>query len=122
MTIHIDVEGGRRVARRLEARARISEADILDCLRDAAAAIALAAAERVLAQRDPERPLPSRLAESISVIEARAQSCVLVEAAAPYAVFVELGTARLPAEPFLQPAFDDEAAQLAASLPRRRIP
>lgn len=120
MTIHIEVEGGQRVARRLDMRARLSEADILDCLRDAAERIVRAAAERVLAQRAPQRPLPSRLAESIAVVEEPGRSEVLVEARATHAVFVELGTARMPAEPFLQPAFDDEAARLAASLPQGR--
>lgn len=122
MSIHLEFDGGRRLARRLEAVTARAETRMLDCLRNAADALAEAAAERVLAQRDPRRPLPSRLAESIAVIEEREHARVVVEAAAPYAVFVELGTARMAPEPFLQPAFDEAVAELAISLPQRRVP
>ncbi|MFZ5610178.1 MAG: hypothetical protein ACOY99_11290 [Pseudomonadota bacterium] len=70
--------------------------------RQLAEKVAMDARTNVLAGRDPARPLPSTLAESIAVIEDGA--AVKVVAAAPHAGFVEFGTARQPARPFLGPA------------------
>ena len=112
------VDGAERLARRLGVRARAAEAAIRRRLLRAARETARSAAARVREQRDPARPLPSRLAGSLVIDEAAAT--ITVAATAPYAVFVELGTARTAAEPFLGPAFTQARAALAADLPRRR--
>ncbi|RME64312.1 MAG: hypothetical protein D6782_08540 [Alphaproteobacteria bacterium] len=57
---------------------------------------------RILRQRAAARPLPSILADSL--FTAATADGVFVGAAAPHAAFVEFGTARQPARPFLLPA------------------
>ncbi len=86
-------------------------------------AIAGEARANVVALRDPGSPSPSPLANSIrSELNADGMGGVVRagDAVAPYAVFVEFGTARIPAQPFLSPAFavwsDRIQADLAAAV------
>ena len=65
--------------------------------------IAEEARRTVARNRDPDRPMPSTLADRIVVV--RDTSGAEVVAGAPHAPFVEFGTRRMPAEPFLHPAF-----------------
>lgn len=85
-------------------------------LGDLAQTIRESAARRVLEQRDADRPLPSRLARDIALVEDG--DAVLVAACAPHAMFVEFGTLRMAAEPFLGPAFDMAVAELRRDLAR----
>ncbi len=117
MPLIAKVDGVDGLVRRVGMAARTAEAAIRRRLLVAARETADAAATRVRDQRNPARPLPSRLAGSL-VVEA-AGTAITVAATAPHAVFVELGTARAAAEPFLGPAFADATARLAADLPRR---
>ena len=82
----------------------------------AAAALAAAARERVLDNRAARRPLPSVLAQSITA-RRTGPARALVEAGAPHAVFVELGTRRYPGEPFMGPAVAALVAGGLAALP-----
>ncbi len=117
MPLIAEVDGVDGLARRLDIVAQAAEETIRRRLLAAARETARTAAARVREQRDPARPLPSRLAESLVIDEAAAT--ITVAATAPYAAFVELGTARTAAEPFLGPAFTEARAALAADLPRR---
>lgn len=74
------------------------------------------AVRRVLDQRDADRPLPSRLANSIEIVEEG--GALAVAARAPHAMFVEFGTLRMAAEPFLGPAFDMTVEELRRELAR----
>ncbi|GAK34418.1 MULTISPECIES: hypothetical protein [Iodidimonas] len=65
--------------------------------------IAEDARERVLLNSST-KPSPDGLANSLDVRAITGGHEVFTDK--PYAVFVELGTARMAAEPFLQPAFD----------------
>jgi len=73
-------------------------------LRDIAQALAAAAQRAVLIQRDPRRPLPSRLAESIHVVAVG--DAIQVVASADHAVSVEFGTRSRPARPFMRLAIE----------------
>ena len=117
MPLRVEIGGAEMIARRLAVMAQAAEGRLRARLLAAAGETADAAAARVRDQRDPARPLPSRLAGSLVIEEAGA--AIRVAATAPHAVFVELGTARAAAEPFLGPAFEDATARLAADLPRR---
>lgn len=68
-----------------------------------AEAVAETAAEKARALRDPDRPGAPQLARSLHVTRTGPLSRA-VEARAPHAVFVEFGTARMAAQPFLGPA------------------
>jgi len=57
---------------------------------------------RVMEQRHPDRALSSVLADSI-IVES-AEYGAAVRATAPYAPYVEFGTRRMAARPFLAPA------------------
>lgn len=77
-------------------------AGVSDALLGLAEEVAEDARTRVLDQRDPARPLPSALADSIQAVKDGMQAVVYTDA--PYAIYVELGTRRQPARPFLGPA------------------
>ena len=72
-------------------------------LQQGADIVAEEARRNVARNRDPQRPLPSTLADRIAVVPEASGADVV--AAAPHAPFVEFGTRRMPAEPFLHPAF-----------------
>ena len=74
-----------------------------DRLARLARTIAQDARERVLLQSST-KPGPDGLANSLDSRQINGGHEVFSDK--PYAVFVELGTARMAAEPFLQPAFD----------------
>lgn len=61
-----------------------------------------------------------RLRESIdAIVEQRGSGdrrTLMLFAAAPYALFVELGTVHMPARPYLRPAIDAEAPKLTARI------
>ncbi len=57
---------------------------------------------RVMEQRHPDRTLPSTLADSI-IVEST-ENGAAVRATASYAPYVEFGTRRMAARPFLAPA------------------
>lgn len=111
----VKIKGGGRIAAQLEEGIARAHAETLAELRRAGDAMADRAAARVRAQRDPSRPGRSALARSI--VSVRRADGAHVQATAPHAVFVELGTARMEAEPFLGPAFLETVSQL-----RRRWP
>ncbi|MEM8799691.1 MAG: HK97-gp10 family putative phage morphogenesis protein [Pseudomonadota bacterium] len=75
------------------------------------------AAEIVLSQRNRDLPLPSRLADSLEVVSAsgdqKGREGHDVKTALPYAKYVEFGTRRMRAEPFLSSA----ARRIAARYP-----
>lgn len=108
--------GTEALVRRLSTLEAAARARIETRLQETAARIVTRAAAHVLDQRDPARPLPSPLADSLGVVEG--EGALFVTARAPYAAFVELGTARAAAEPFLGPAFDAVTADLARDLAR----
>jgi len=77
--------------------------------------IAAGARANVAALRDPDRPGPSNLAASITTDLADNGLSGTVSAGgalAPYAPYVEFGTIRMPAQPFLGPAFAANAARI----------
>ena len=81
--------------------------------------IAATARVNVAALRDPGRPSPSPLAESIqSVMDVDGLSGAVQAGGsqAPYAVFVEFGTVRSPAQPFLAPALAANAERIRADV------
>lgn len=95
------------------ARSRRNRFAILDQLGGVAGEAVLGLAEeladearaRVIEQRDPDRPLPSALADSITVESDGYGALVRSDAPyAPYAPYVEFGTRRMAARPFLAPA------------------
>ena len=69
---------------------------------------------RVIEQRDPARALPSALADGI-VVESTAAGAV-VRTAVPYAPYVEFGTRRMAARPFLTPAAEYMRGVMGGSL------
>jgi HK97 gp10 family phage protein len=73
-------------------------------LLEGAEAIAANARTRVLALKDDAGP--SELAASIHVEEREAGAVVIADA--PHAAYVEFGTRRAAAQPFLAPAMDEE--------------
>ena len=77
---------------------------IRSVLLDGAEAIAANARARVLALKDTDGP--SRLADGIRVEETEEGAMVI--AGAPYAPYVEFGTRRQAAQPFLAPALEEE--------------
>jgi len=79
---------------------------LLRVLADGAEAIAANARARVLELRDADRRGPSDLADSIRV-EADDEGARVV-AEAPHAPYVEFGTRRMAAEPFLSPVMEEE--------------
>lgn len=87
---------------------------VAEALLGLAEELAEEARARVLENRDPRRPLPSRLADSISVETADGEA--VVRAAAPHAAFVEFGTRHVPARPFLGPATARLRGDIAARL------
>lgn len=95
-------------------------AGLSDTLLGLAEELAGDARARVLENRDPARPLPSVLAESIQVVNEGTHAEVRTDA--PHAVYVELGTRRVAARPFLVPAVEAlrgrMAEQVAISLRR----
>ena len=70
------------------------------------------AADAVLANRDPARPLPSKLSNSVRV--SGRDLMREVGSDLTYAPAVELGTSRQSAEPFLQPALDATRREAAS--------
>ena len=100
--LEVEVTGADQLAARLASYADGVESRVTQAMLALANMIADDARANILRQRASERPLPSRLAESVFV---RAQlGSVLVGASAPYATLVEFGTRNQPAEPFLFPA------------------
>lgn len=91
-------------------RSRHSRFGILDELRNVAGEAVLGLAEeladeartRVMEQRHLDRTLPSTLADSI-IVEST-ENGAAVRATASYAPYVEFGTRRMAARPFLAPA------------------
>ena len=78
-------------------------------------AVVADARANVAALRDPGRPDPSLLAASIHADRIQDSLSGVVRAGgdiAPYAVFVEFGTVRAPAQPFLGPAFAANADRI----------
>jgi len=118
MRVHHDIEGRARLVRRLRNIEPQAKRCILEVLREEGETLAGQARERVRVQREPDRPDPSRLAQSIT--SSAEDMVVTVQASAPYAVFVELGTSKMPAEPFLQPAFDETVQRLSRRLTAKR--
>lgn len=82
---------------------------------EAADDVAAAARARVLANRKTGGG-PSPLAGSVRVRPAPSGSGRTVEATAPHARFVELGTRRMAARPFLRPALMAVRADLVARI------
>lgn len=97
----------------IERRVRARQDATVEDLRQRAELIAADAKSRVLQNRHTDRPRPSTLANSIAAVE-KADGA-LVQATAPYARFVEFGTARRPAEPFLGPGFAVHTADIISS-------
>lgn len=60
--------------------------------------------------------LKSSVYAQVDATGADSRRTLAVGADAPYAVFVELGTATAPAQPFLRPAVDQEAPKLTQRL------
>ncbi len=73
--------------------------------------IVLAARKRVLMLRDPARPKSSKLANSIHITEIEGDLGVTIKADAPYARYVEFGTRKMAAQPFLLPAVEQARPQ-----------
>lgn len=111
MMICVRLPGTAVLVQRLKARLATAESAARSRLQDTAAAIAEEARARVLAQRSASAGTGSPLAESI-LVESDGDT-VFVTASAPHAPFVEFGTARMAAEPFLGPAFDEARRELA---------
>lgn len=95
------------------------DADRSDAVREAVARgldiVAGEARANIIALRDPGRPLPSLLANSIATGIAEDGMSGTVSAGgaiAPYAPFVEFGTTRAPAQPFLGPALATHAERI----------
>jgi HK97 gp10 family phage protein len=81
--------------------------------------IAADARGNVAALRDPGRPSPSLLAASITTTLADDGLSGTVgagSATAPYAPYVEFGTTRAPAQPFLGPALVANAARICEDI------
>lgn len=87
-------------------------------LEQAAADIRDDARARVMALRNPARPLPSRLAESIDLAAGTDRLEVLVRADAPHAAAVEFGTRHMAPRPYLSPAAEGARGTLAARIDR----
>lgn len=109
-----ETEGVGRLAQDVDAATEATIARAVGALHRFAEEIAETARQRVLVQRDPERPGPSVLAECIdTVFHADGAD---VAATAPYAFFVEFGTSRMAAEPFLGPSFRAHLGDIEAAL------
>lgn len=97
------------------------EAGLEEGLLAAAQAVASDARALHLLRRDPKRPLPSRLAESITAARDPNGLAATVKAGgprAPYAAVVEFGAAGRPAKPFLYPALQMNRRRILESLLR----
>ena len=82
-------------------------------------AVATDSRANVAALRDPGRPGPSPLAASIETamdLDGRGGVVRAGGAGAPYAPFVEFGTQRAPAQPFLGPALAANADRIRAEI------
>ncbi|GER08227.1 hypothetical protein GCM10007972_17520 [Iodidimonas muriae] len=112
--IEMRLDGKEAVERGLEKAVSRAEQALRKQLEEAANDLADLARAQILTQRQAGRVTPSVLAESLSV--APLETGFSVQASAPHAVFVELGTARMAAEPFLQPAFDEVVTGLRTAL------
>lgn len=81
--------------------------------------IAATARANVAALRDPGRPSSSPLAESIQSrmnVDGLGGAVQAGGSQAPYAVFIEFGTMRSPAQPFLAPALAANAVRIRADI------
>ncbi|MBB4210995.1 hypothetical protein EV659_103237 [Rhodothalassium salexigens DSM 2132] len=107
MTAPLDALQSRRQA---QARAGLTPA-LSAVLARLSRAVARDARARVRANRAPDRPGPSILAGSIDAGPTRDPLAWTVAAGAAHAVFVEFGTARQGADPFLSPAVEQAASQ-----------
>lgn len=112
--ITMQTTGADALAREMDEAAEATIAQAAGVLRGFAEAVAETARQRVLVQRDPERPGPSVLAECIDV--APHADGADVAATAPHAFFVEFGTSRMAAEPFLGPSFHAHLGDIKATL------
>ena len=102
------------LVREIDERAEATIARAVAALHGFAEAIAETARQRVLIQRDPERPGPSLLADCIDA--APHADGADVAATAPHVFFVEFGTSRMAAEPFLGPSFRAHLGDIEATL------
>lgn len=93
------------------------DARVAATLEQAAEEIRDEARARVMELRNPARPLPSRLAESIHVAGGNGPE-VLVRADAPHAAAVEFGTRHMAPRPYLSPAAEGARGTLAGRLAR----
>ncbi|MBK5921531.1 hypothetical protein CCR80_10870 [Rhodothalassium salexigens] len=107
MTAPLEAFQSRRQA---QARAGLT-APVAAVLARLSRAVARDARTRVRANRAADRPGPSPLAASIGAGPSRDPLAWTVAAGAAHAVFVEFGTARQSAEPFLSPAVEQAASQ-----------
>lgn len=113
--IDIRLTGGGRLQQQLRGIVQARETALREVLVSAAADITRRARDNVLSNRAAPLSAPSPLAESIDLrIE---PGRVVVGTDVNYAPFVELGTHRQAASPFLQPAFDDAVARLCLTRP-----
>ena len=112
-TFHVDLDGERELAGALRAWERRKHAEIAALLTAVAGDVAT----------DAERDAPERSGDLKKAIRAdldRVLSDLVADVVAGvfYARFVELGTARLAAKPFLQPAFERHARRYYDGLRR----
>ena len=113
--IDIRLTGGGRLQQQLRSIGQARETALREVLVSVADDIVRTARESVLANRKAPPSVPSPLAASI---DKRVQTNeVSVGTNVDYAPFVELGTHRQAASPFLQPAFDDAVARLCLTRP-----
>lgn len=112
--ITLQTTGVDALAREMDETVEATIARAVAALRGFAEEIAETARQRVLVQRDPERPGPSVLAACIDAVP-HADGADVV-ATAPHAFFVEFGTRRMAAEPFLGPSFHAHLGDIEARL------
>jgi HK97 gp10 family phage protein len=117
MNVTARLTGGARMARRLD--------DWANDLHRAVAPALLAGAERIADEARRLAPVKTgRLRQSIAAAALPGAATAEVQCQAPYGRFVEFGTRRQPARPFLLPAALSQgraAAQAIADLLRGRI-
>ncbi|MCG8506703.1 MAG: hypothetical protein MI755_19005 [Sphingomonadales bacterium] len=112
--ITMQTTGADALAREMDETVEVAIARAVGALHGFAEEIAETARQRVLVQRDPGRAGPSVLAECIDVAP-RADGAD-VAATAPHAFFVEFGTSRMAAEPFLGPSFRAHLGDIEATI------
>ncbi len=119
MTLDFHIADTGRLRQRMSGVVKSQELVARDALVSVADNIVRGAQENVLANREAPPSVPSPLAASIGARVAPDK--VVVGTRLEYAPFVELGTHRQAAEPFLQPAFDGAIRNLRLSSPRAGV-